>query len=402
MKRLLFAQLILLSTVILSLDLFAQRPSQRVRDFNTLPSYRTSPAYLGVQRLRAPLNLHSRGRDVIRVKQEIARANPGIRLEQMTAEQVVLIASSAGGRAQATLLINGRAIGQTQIIPRQETRLVFDIPHRFEERMPNTLQIEIHGNVFTRALVLFTEDQWSHEPDFGVVRAYLNKHVRGYETIFVKQEIARDNPGLPLNRLSLESVMLTASSHAGRARATLIINGQAVGRTQIIDQDLSRLIFPLPRHLLGTMPNTVQIDIQGTVFVKTVALETYDDFGHGGGWDRPGHGDHWDRPGHGGYMQTQHIQIHQQLRGKQILSLQRWINLPPQAQIHSIEVLADGIGNLTFKAQGNRVLGLVRVNDRSFGSAEVLTLTTPMRVRGLTIESGGRIDLKSLVIHYSL
>jgi hypothetical protein len=112
------------------------------------------------QIVRAQVNQQYHGQSILPVRQLIAQT--GVQLMGQKVESVILRASSARGQARAQLLINGQAVGVAQIIPMQETRLVFNLP-RFAQNIIGqdlrTIQIEVNGNVFVNLVGLRLDQQ---------------------------------------------------------------------------------------------------------------------------------------------------------------------------------------------------------------------------------------------------
>lgn len=115
----------------------------------------------GLERLRVQVNQNYRGENLLPVRRLIANQYPGA-LQGKQLEKVVLMASSARGRARAQLVINGIETGMTQIVPMSVTRLEFDLPRNLRNVIGqdiNTVQIKLVGNVFVEDLMTLTQSQ---------------------------------------------------------------------------------------------------------------------------------------------------------------------------------------------------------------------------------------------------
>ncbi len=102
--------------------------------------------------LKANIHKVLQGYSTLSVKALVNQATT-VPLQGLEVKKVILKASSRGGNAQATLLINGMRVGYSQTIPRQDSRLVFDLNSWSQNIIGydlRTIQIEVHGNVVAK------------------------------------------------------------------------------------------------------------------------------------------------------------------------------------------------------------------------------------------------------------
>lgn len=174
------------------------------------------PGHGGNNVERFPVQLHGQftASTTLRVKQLIAQQYGRGVLQGENLEKVVLVASSARGRAQAQLLINGQTVGWSQTIPMQKTRLVFEVPGRRNiiGSQVNTIQIKIDGRAVTlnKVVVVTTEGRGGHHGgghgqmrNVGVV---VNQSFYGSQRVSLSQLIGfqRVNMNAPIRKLIIE------------------------------------------------------------------------------------------------------------------------------------------------------------------------------------------------------
>jgi len=212
-----------------------------------------------------------------------------------------------------------------------------------------------------------------------VLKAQIFKQLQGYSKLAVKS-LVNDATGVRLQGLEVKKVILKASSRMGRAQAVLLINGMRVGYSQTIPTYETRLVFDLnswSQNVIGQDVRTIQIEINGNVLAKMVALRV-----------EPSHSG---SQGQGGYNQNVVVNVNQSFYGSQRVSLSQLTAYGPRIDankaIEAVTIVARGRGMIHVAGNGQgqggiQVQGQTTQSIRVFGHTTVRDLMLRIRATG--------------------
>lgn len=245
------------------------RGSAFVDSVQAIKQYGPGPGH-GGQNERLVARLHSQFTQstVLPVRKLIAEQNGRGVLIGKNLKKVVLVASSARGRAQATLLINGMPVGYSQTIPTMKTRLVFDLNGRINVigQDIKSIQIDIRG----RAVTLFRVATVLKNRDGNVgyhrsVTVNLHQSFYGSQRVSLAQILGR--PRIDMNA-PVQKLIINTQGHgnimvnAGAMRLGSIIAG---GRYGSMNETV---------HVNGSASvNDIMMRVSGRLTIKSITVE---------------------------------------------------------------------------------------------------------------------------------
>jgi hypothetical protein len=245
------------------------RGSAFVDSVQAIKQYGSGPGHGGQnERLIARLHGQFTQSTTLQVRKLIAEQNGRGVLMGKNLKKVVLVASSARGRAQATLIINGQPVGYSQTIPTMKTKLVFDLQGRRNiiGQKVKSVQIEIRG----RAVTLFRvatvlKNQGGHGGYNRSLTVSLNQSFMGSQRVSLAQILGRPRIDMnaPVNKLIINTqghgnIML----NAGGMRLGSIIAG---GRYGSMNETV---------HVNGSASvNDIMMRVSGRLTIKSITVE---------------------------------------------------------------------------------------------------------------------------------
>jgi len=209
------------------------------------------------------------GATTLQVKKLINEQNGPASLKGKNVEKVILVASSRRGSAQATLLIDGRAVGYSQTIPQGKTRLVFNLPGRRNVigNQINKIQIQIDGRAVTLNKVAVKIKQTAGHQGPGMNQAVtinVNRQFLGSQRMSLTQLIGRPRVDMnaPVKKLVIDvaghgNIMVNAT---GGRIGSIIAAGRYGSAFETIHVDGSASI------------NQMMLRISGRVTIKSVKV----------------------------------------------------------------------------------------------------------------------------------
>jgi hypothetical protein len=198
-------------------------------------------------------------------------------------DYVVLKASTAAGRGQATLTVNQNPVGMSQTVGRFITSYYFDLPvgSVLGENV-RALQLDIAGNFYVDTLEVHFRK--------NIVERAINQRFRGQNTLAVRALLGIDQS---YRGQRVKAVILTASTAAGQGQAQFVVNDFAVGRPQVVSTRTQEYRFTPGRlNVIGQDIQTMKIDLSGNFYVDRIAVVFEGGNGRNGGGrgDRGGRG----------------------------------------------------------------------------------------------------------------
>ena len=191
---------------------------------------------------------------------------------------IKVIAQKSSYNSKLILKLNGQRL-EAQTVSQYSGPIVFYVPRL---QAYDSLSIKVKGEVYVeRVLAELKSPHRSPQRNRGginnrgVLRARVNQYTQGFQTLKVRQLI-KQQTGMATKGLKVQSVIIKASSNRGRAKATLLINGQQVGYAQTIPVHQTRLVFNLDRwsqNIIGQDIKSIQVQLQGKVTTQMVAIK---------------------------------------------------------------------------------------------------------------------------------
>lgn len=171
----------------------------------------------------------------------------GTSLQGMKLKKVIMKASSVDGRAQATLLINGRPVGYSQNLPMQPTRIVFELPSWGQSQNIvgqdiRSIQVALNGRqMHVKMLGVKVQAHGPHQGQMNSVQLNVHRRFQGSERVTLSQ-LAGYNQQLDMNR-QIEAITVVASGHgnimlagAGRGQGGIRVQGQTTQSINLMGQ----------------------------------------------------------------------------------------------------------------------------------------------------------------------
>lgn len=196
---------------------------------------------------------------------EVFRLGPQHRGMQL--EQIIVTASSAAGRGQMSLEINGLGQVDRQTVAQYNTQLFF-----FLDPQRNTIgddirqaSLNLRGNIFVESVEIQLRGQRGGARE-EILQAQVWDYLNNGKVYPVRNLLGMN---AQYNNRELGWVEIKGTSPHRNASARLVINGRVEGPSQSFQSFDSTLRFQLPRYAntLGRDIQTVQIEVFGTVHV---------------------------------------------------------------------------------------------------------------------------------------
>ena len=239
------------------------------------------------QRIQIPLNDHLRGQNKIKLKQEIKLLNPYLDLRQSEIVGVILVAKSKQGRGKANLIIGGH-ISSTSIIGGYPEDFHYNENYTYSKvKIENSSlssqgkwQLDLQGNIKVKKVVVILKEKQIHEQQRVVKIDMYDQHLRGLNTLKIKQLLKQQNHRLDLSKFSIKDVTLIAKSKKGNGEAVLIVDGRQ-GYPQTIRGGVREFDSNAPRtysqirlvngNSIGG--GRVQVELKGNIKVKEIMVK---------------------------------------------------------------------------------------------------------------------------------
>lgn len=239
------------------------------------------------KRVQIVLNDHFKGRNTIRLKQEIKYRHPGINFRNVELVGVKLVAKSKRGMGEAVLVV-----GQSESYP----QTIGGNPYEFHDNSLQTFdrtrienpshrsqgkwQIKLRGNIKVRKVVAILKRKVRANRIQTLTIPMHGQHSRGVHVLKLKRLIKQFNPALQLQNAQIVSVNLIAKSKHGRGQASLVV-GQNVsypvtvpGRPRAFHSVAPRSFTPLYLvNNMGSSQGKWQIELQGNIKVQQIHVE---------------------------------------------------------------------------------------------------------------------------------
>jgi hypothetical protein len=198
-------------------------------------------------------------------------------------EDVTLTASSQGGYAEAQLQLDGLAVGPSKSVgtwtseldlgPGGQRKIVIDQARR--------IAIAIRGSAYIRGITVRLSPYVTPGPGTSVVRRSIERRVYDREVFSLRELLGLNSV---FRGREVNQVILQTSPISARAYARVLVNGRAIGPTQLLDPRHPSVAIRLPagRNRLDIDIHTLQVEIVGTVQVHVIGAR----LGFGIGRDR--------------------------------------------------------------------------------------------------------------------
>lgn len=298
------------------------------------------------------------------------------------ADKLIINAQSQSWDAKLVLVLNQQKIETIQLSQYSNSMTVM-LPQMHPS---DKLVLKIKGSVFLQSVeAIETYYQAPGNADRLVAKLY--GQLTASTTLPVKKLINEQNGQGVMRGQNVEKVILVASSRRGRAQATLLIDGRAVGYSQTIPMQKQRLVFNLPgrRNVVGQNIRTIQIQIDGrAVTLNRVAVKLKQRGGHQGP----------------GMNQAVTINVNRQFLGSQRLSLSQLIGRPRvdmHAPVKKLVIDVAGHGNIMVNATGGRIGSIIAAG--RYGSAfETIHVGGSTSISQMMLRISGRVTIKSVKV----
>jgi hypothetical protein len=241
-----------------------------VENIQAIKNIGPGPGPGGQDRLVALMHGQLTQSTTLQVRKLIAQQNGQGVLMGKNLDKVVLVASSARGRAQATLLINGMPVGYSQTIPTHKQRLVFNLQGRRNiiGQKVKSVEIQIQGRAVTlnRVATIFKQGGGHHGGGYNrSVRVNVNQNFFGSQLVKLTQLIA--NPRINMNA-PVKKLIIDVAGHGN-----VMINGAGMRLGSIIAGggygSLGESV-----HVNGAASaNDIMMRISGRVTIKSITVE---------------------------------------------------------------------------------------------------------------------------------
>lgn len=174
--------------------------------------------------------------------------------------------SAQGGRSQATLLENGRAVGVTQIVPAYSTDLNFYVQN---PNSRNLLELNLNGPVYIGEV-------WATVRSFaGPIQldGYIGMNYLNGGFINLNQLVGLQN----YYGRGVRQVIIRANARVGAAAVSLITNGyRNPGSRAGIGPYLQDIYVPMTgMSTIGSALQSLDIQLEGNVYVERVFVQLY-------------------------------------------------------------------------------------------------------------------------------
>lgn len=229
-----------------------------------------APQYPGAQQqiLKAQVNTYlSQGQEIglsrlLKLKQALKQ---GKKLVSLTVK-----AQSTQYNSKIVLKLNGQRL-QAKSIGMYNSNTTFQLPR---VATTDVLSIKVNGGAFIQSVQAVVTSKQTQQAK--TLKVKINHQSQGTAKINVKQKV-KQQTGVKLQGLKVSQVILKATSSRGNAKATLLINGVAVGQAQTILKRQTNLVFSLSRYaqnIIGQDISSIQIKLKGKVKASMVGVKT--------------------------------------------------------------------------------------------------------------------------------
>ena len=308
-------------------------------------------------------------------------------LDLSMADSLAITAQSSSWNAALEVKLNRQTIQTISLSSYMQTQQVF-LP---QLQMGDQLVLKVIGQVYIQSVE--AKKQYGHGPGSGNgdrFVARLHGQFTASTTLQVRKLIAEQNGRGVLMGKNVDKVVLAASSARGRAQATLLINGQAVGWSQTIPTQRTRLVFELNgrRNIIGEQVRSIELQINGrAVTLFRVAVVTKQRGHHGGG--------------HGG-MNSVGIHVNRSFYGSQRVQLASLIGFQRvnmHSPIRKLLIKVQGQGNVMVNGRGMR-LGSVSALGGYSTNNQTIHVNGAASVNDIMMRVSGNLIIKNITIQY--
>jgi hypothetical protein len=209
-----------------------------------------------------------RGETVLPLRQ-ILNLGPQYRGQSIRA--VILDAATAGGRGEATVLVNGQAVSGTQIVGRNMDRYRFQLPQFADElgHEIQQLQIVLRGHFFVEGVGVRMERGNGGFPGRPMRETiHINREFRGAEQIRLADYVNMAQ----YRGMRLVNVELTASTRFGRGDATFC-NSLGCDTAQDVDTVIRTYSFRTGSDTVDRDAQSWAMNLRGNFYVQSIQLE---------------------------------------------------------------------------------------------------------------------------------
>lgn len=209
-----------------------------------------------------------RGETVLPLRQIL---NLGPQYRGQSIKAVILEAATAGGRGEATVLVNGRAVSRTQIVGRNMDRYRFQLPEFADELGSEIqqLQIVLRGHFFVEGVGVRLERGNGGLPGRPVRETIrINREFRGAEEIRLADYVNMAQ----YRGMRLVKVELTASTRFGRGDATFC-NSLGCDTAQDVDTVIRTYSFRTRGDTVDRDARDWTMHLRGNFYVQSIQLE---------------------------------------------------------------------------------------------------------------------------------
>ncbi|MBD66301.1 MAG: hypothetical protein CME62_13910 [Halobacteriovoraceae bacterium] len=235
--------------------------------------------------IKLQVNQQYQGQSTIALKRLLKQQRPGLDVQAMDLQAVLLTAKSKAGNAQAVL-----QVGQRTSYP----KTVMGNPRAFNRPGPRTFhtirlqnpklgdkgvwQIDMRGNIKVKDVTLIVKQ--AQIVQNVVINLPARNIMQGHSKLALKRMIQQQNPRMNLNGADLVKVTLMAKSKMGRAQATLVTGYNSSypatipGLPRTFNSNGPRTFFPvtlIPSRYANDMGKW-QVEINGQVKITQVII----------------------------------------------------------------------------------------------------------------------------------
>lgn len=355
-------------TLILTLtmqDAYAQRGGRGGRGGNNGPIAQPGSSYIS-------LNQYMYEGDKIKLHQQ---------LDLSQADSLAITAQSSSWNAALELKLNRQTIQVIQLSSYMQTKQVM-LP---QLQLGDKLILKVQGQAYVQSV----EAKKHYGPGSGQGQnerfvAHLHGQLTASTTLKVKQLINQQNGRGVLQGKKIKKVVLVASSRRGRAQATLLINGQAVGWSQTIPTQKTRLQFHLDGRYSAQQVRTIQIQINGRAVTLNKVVVVAKQRGHSGGG-----------------MNSVGIQVNQSFYGSQRVQLANLIGynrVNMNVPVRKLIIKVQGQGNVMVNGGGMRLGSITAMG--GYSSNQTIHVNGAASVNDIKMRVSGNLTIKSITIQY--
>tara|TARA_B100001971_G_C18268046_1_gene596799 strand:+ start:249347 stop:250543 length:1197 start_codon:yes stop_codon:yes gene_type:complete len=243
-----------------------------IQSIEATKAYSPGPGNGQNDRLVALLHGQFTASTTLKVRKLIAEQNGRGVLQGKNVKKVVLVASSARGRAQAQLLINGQPVGWSQTIPTYKTRLVFELNGRRNVvgNQIQSIELKINGRAVTlnRIAVVTNNSQGGHhgggQHPRQSVGVQVNRSFLGSQNVSLQSLIGyqRVNMHAPVRKLIID-----VAGHGN-----VMVNGAGMRLGSV--SSLGRISTSETVHVNGAASIAqISMRVAGRLTIKSITIQ---------------------------------------------------------------------------------------------------------------------------------